>query len=134
METRNSTTKISTSRVSRGRPTREAAKPPINTPATASAYNQANRSARTAHQAETWISGRENPAEPLPRHEDFISLTAVAHRPQDLADIKAILVVHPQLHLRRVRRWLQAFSEALSMPGILRDFETLLSQGRKGRT
>jgi len=67
----------------------------------------------------------------LPRPEDLITLKAVAHRPQDLADIEAILAAQPRLHLRRVRRWIQEFSQALSMPEILRDRERLLSQGRK---
>ena len=70
---------------------------------------------------------------PLARPEDLIILKAVAHRPQDLADIQAILAAQPRLNLRRVRRWVQEFSEALSMPEILRDLETLLSQGRKRR-
>lgn len=71
---------------------------------------------------------------PLPRPEDLIILKAVAHRPQDLADIEAILAVHSRLNLRRVRRWVQEFSEALSMPEISHDLETLLSQRRKRRT
>jgi hypothetical protein len=70
---------------------------------------------------------------PLPRPEDLIVLKAVAHRPQDLADIEAILAAQPRLNLRRVRRWVREFSEALSMPEILRDLETLLSQSRKRR-
>ena len=60
---------------------------------------------------------------PLPRPEDLIILTAMAHRPQDLADIEAILVAQPRLHLRRVRRRVQKFSVALSMPEILCDLE-----------
>jgi Nucleotidyltransferase of unknown function (DUF6036) len=70
---------------------------------------------------------------PLPRPEDLIILKAVAHRPQDLADIEAILAAQPRLNLRRVRRWVREFSEALSMPEIFRDLETLLSQSRKRR-
>ena len=70
---------------------------------------------------------------PLPRPEDLIILKAVAHRPQDLADIEAILAAQPRLNLRRVRRWVAEFSEALSMPEILRDLEALLSQRCKRR-
>ena len=70
---------------------------------------------------------------PLPRPEDLIVLKAVARRPQDLADIEAILAAQPRLNLRRVQRWVREFSEALSMPEILRDLEALLSQSRKRR-
>ena len=68
---------------------------------------------------------------PLPRPEDLIIMKAVAHRPQDLADIAAVLAAHPRLNLGWVRRWVREFSEALTMPEILRDLETLLSQRRK---
>jgi predicted nucleotidyltransferase len=47
---------------------------------------------------------------PLPRPEDLIILKAVAHRPQDLVDIEAILAAQPRLNLRRVRRWVREFS------------------------
>ena len=70
---------------------------------------------------------------PLPLPEDLIIMKAVAHRPQDLADIEAVLAAHPRLNLRRVRRWVREFSEALAMPEILHDLETLLSQRRKRR-
>jgi hypothetical protein len=68
---------------------------------------------------------------PLPRPEDLIIMKAVAHRPQDLADIEAILAVHPKLNLRRVRRWVQEFAAALSMPEIVSDLEALLAQRPK---
>ncbi len=69
----------------------------------------------------------------LPRPEDLIIMKAVAHRPQDLADIAAVLITHHRLNLRWVRRWVREYSEALSMPEILRDLETLLSQRRPRR-
>jgi hypothetical protein len=65
---------------------------------------------------------------PLPLPEDLIVMKAVAHRPQDLADIEAILAAHPKLNLRRVRRWVREFATALEMPEILKDLEALLSQ------
>jgi len=68
---------------------------------------------------------------PLPLPEDLIVMKAVAHRPQDLADIEAILSAHPKLNLRRVRRWVREFAAALSMPEILNDLETLLSRRKK---
>jgi predicted nucleotidyltransferase len=68
---------------------------------------------------------------PLPLPEDLIIMKAVAHRPQDLADIEAILAAHPKLNLRRARRWVREFAAALSMPEILNDLEVLLSQRKK---
>jgi len=65
---------------------------------------------------------------PLPRPEVLIILKAVAHRPQDLSYIEAIRAAQLRLNLSRVRRWVWEFSEALSMPEILRNLETLLSQ------
>lgn len=68
---------------------------------------------------------------PLPLPEDLIIMKAVAHRPQDLADIEAILAAHPKLNLRRARRWVREFAVALSMPEILSDFEALLFKPKK---
>ncbi len=70
---------------------------------------------------------------PLPPPEDLIIMKAVAHRPQDLDDIEAIIAAHPKLNLRRVRRWVREFATALSMPEILNDLEVLLSQRTKKR-
>jgi len=68
---------------------------------------------------------------PLPLPEDLIIMKAVAHRPQDLADIEGILAAHPKLNLKRVRGWVREFAAALSMPEILNDLEALLSQRKK---
>jgi predicted nucleotidyltransferase len=71
---------------------------------------------------------------PLPLSEDLIIMKAVAHRPRDLADIEAILAAHPKLNLRRVRRWVREFSQALEMPEILNDLEALIAPRRRGKT
>lgn len=68
---------------------------------------------------------------PLPLPEDLIIMKAVAHRPRDLEDIEAILHAQSKLNLRRVRRWVREFSNALEMPEIIKDLEALLSQRRK---
>jgi hypothetical protein len=68
---------------------------------------------------------------PLPTPEDLIIMKAVAHRPQDIADIAALLVAEPKLNLRRIRKWLKEFSAALDMPEILNDFENSLRQKRQ---
>lgn len=70
---------------------------------------------------------------PLPLPEDLIVMKAVAHRPQDLADIEAILAAHPKINARRVKRWVREFAAALEIPEILTDLEALLAQRRKRR-
>jgi len=71
---------------------------------------------------------------PLPTPENLIIMKAVAHRPQDMADIKALLDANPKVNLRRIRRWVKEFSSALDAPDILSDLESLLrrSRTRKG--
>ena len=68
---------------------------------------------------------------PLPTPENLIIMKAVAHRPQDMADIKALLDANPKMSLRKVRRWVKEFSNALDAPDILSDLERLLQQLRK---
>jgi hypothetical protein len=70
---------------------------------------------------------------PLPLPEDLIVMKAVAHRPQDLADIEAILAAHPKISVRRVRRWVREFAAALEMSEILNDLEAVLLSQRKKR-
>jgi hypothetical protein len=60
-------------------------------------------------------------------------MKAVANRPRDLADIGALLDVHRNLNLRRVRRWVGEFASALEMPQILADLEAVLAWRRKKR-
>lgn len=67
---------------------------------------------------------------PLSTPEDLTIMKAVAHRPRDLADIEAVVDVHPNLNLRRVRRWVREFSEAMEMPEILDDLEAILARHR----
>jgi hypothetical protein len=63
---------------------------------------------------------------PTPIPEDLIIMKAVAHRPQDMADISALVDANPKLDMRRIRRWVKEFSTALDMPDILTDLEKLL--------
>jgi hypothetical protein len=70
---------------------------------------------------------------PLPTPENLIIMKAVAHRPQDMADIKALLDANPKVNLRRIRRWVKDFSGALDAPDILSDLESLLWRSRTGK-
>lgn len=71
---------------------------------------------------------------PLPTPENLIIMKAVAHRPQDMADIKALLDANPKINLRRVRRWVKEFSSALDAPDIMRDLENILRRSRAGKS
>jgi hypothetical protein len=68
---------------------------------------------------------------PLPTPENLIIMKAVAHRPQDMADIGALADANPRLDHRRIHRWVREFSCALDMPDILTDLEKILSDARK---
>ena len=68
---------------------------------------------------------------PVPTHEDFIILKAIAHRPRDMVDIEGVLEKHPRLDLQRVRRWVRDFATVLEMPEIVDDLEKLLAHSRK---
>jgi hypothetical protein len=70
---------------------------------------------------------------PLPTAEDLVIMKAVAHRPQDLLDIEAILDSHTDLNRRHIRRWVREFSSALEMPDLLQDLERLMARRRKRR-
>lgn len=67
---------------------------------------------------------------PLPTPENLIIMKAIAHRPQDMADIKGLIDANPKLDLRRVRRRVREFSRALDMPDILIDLEKILRGAR----
>lgn len=57
----------------------------------------------------------------LPTPEDLIIFKAVAHRPQDMLDIKSVIEAHPQLDRERVRYWVQEFARVLEMPELWDD-------------
>lgn len=62
----------------------------------------------------------------MPTPEDLIITKVVAQRAKDIVDIEAILKVHGDLDLKRIRRWAQEFATALEMPELVENLETLL--------
>ena len=70
---------------------------------------------------------------PLPTPENLIIMKAIAHRPQDMMDIKALVEANPKLNVRRIRRYVQEFSAALDMPDISTDLDKLLRGRRSPR-
>lgn len=68
---------------------------------------------------------------PILSPEDFIVMKASAHRLHDLADIDSVLDAHPKVNLRRIRRWVRLFADAMENPEIVEDLERLLAKSRK---
>lgn len=64
---------------------------------------------------------------PVPRPEDLIVLKAIAHRPVDLADIRAIVENYPTLDRESIRQWVEAFAEILEAPHLWEDIRPLLT-------
>ena len=63
---------------------------------------------------------------------DFVAaledLKAVAHRPEDMKDIRALVELHAAgMDFARIRHHLRDFAEVLEMPELLADVETLLA-------
>lgn len=63
---------------------------------------------------------------PLPTPEDLIIMKMVAHRPQDMIDVKTILQTYPKLNHKRIQKWVKEFSRALENPQILSDFKKIV--------
>lgn len=62
----------------------------------------------------------------LPTPEDLIIFKAVAHRPQDLLDIQAIIESHPDLDGERIEYWVREFARVLEMPELWDDIAAWL--------
>lgn len=62
----------------------------------------------------------------LPTPEDLIVMKAVAHRPKDLQDIRAILESHPKLDKKYIRAQVRQFAKALEMPELLKDLSEIM--------
>lgn len=76
------------------------------------------------------ISKMGNLSIPHPTPEDFIIMKAVAHRPQDLADIDQVLLCNAGLNTKRIRRWVKEFARVLEMPEMVQDLEKILKRKR----
>ncbi len=59
-------------------------------------------------------------------------MKAVAHRPQDMEDIKGLLESHPGADTDAVRKWVREFAAAAAMSDILEDFDKLLARSQQG--
>jgi len=62
----------------------------------------------------------------LPTPEDLIIMKAIAHRPKDGEDIRAIAKNYPDLDVGRIEKWVKAFGEVLEMPELWEGVEQWL--------
>lgn len=62
----------------------------------------------------------------LPTPEDLIITKAIASRPKDLEDIRAIAARHPVLDRGRIEAWVTAFAEVLETPDLWQQVKALL--------
>ncbi len=62
----------------------------------------------------------------LPTPEDLVIMKAVAHRPRDLEDIRAVGEKYPNLDKTRIEQWVKAFGEALEMPELWPKIKSIL--------
>ena len=67
----------------------------------------------------------------LPRVEDLLIMKAVAHRPQDMLDVDALLAAHPTANLESVRQWIREFATAAAMSELLVDFDKAVERRSK---
>jgi hypothetical protein len=71
---------------------------------------------------------------PIPRAADLVILKAIAARPQDYADIAAVLDQNPRLDKKRVLRLVSLFAELLEAPELLTGIESVFhSASRRSR-
>lgn len=59
--------------------------------------------------------------------EDLIILKAIAHRDQDLVDIRTIAEIQPVIDRERIRRWVRDYSDLLDTPELWSEIEPLLN-------
>jgi predicted nucleotidyltransferase len=63
--------------------------------------------------------------------EDIVVMKSLALRPRDVADIEAILELHPELDLERIRSLLKTFTEALETDDFAGEFERIFERTRR---
>jgi hypothetical protein len=66
-----------------------------------------------------------------PTPEDFIISKAVAHRPQDLEDIRNVIACHHELDANRIERWVKEFARTLDAPELWNDIAPMLGTSKR---
>lgn len=64
----------------------------------------------------------------LPKVEDLIVFKAVAHRPQDIMDIHAIVDNNHRINVKYIRKMVKEFACILEMPEIWTDIKSIITK------
>jgi len=62
----------------------------------------------------------------LPTPEDLIVMKAIAHRSQDMADIRTLAAKYPNLDISRIKRWITDYAELLYAPDLWDEIKQIL--------
>ena len=63
--------------------------------------------------------------------EDLIVYKVLAGRAKDISDVEHLLITHPSLDAKRVRRWTRALADLSDTPEMNDRLEALLSARRR---
>jgi len=55
-------------------------------------------------------------------------MKAIARRPKDIEDIRALLTANPKADIAAARRWVSEFATAMSMSNMLEEFDKLVAE------
>lgn len=70
---------------------------------------------------------------PMSAPEDLMIFKAIAGRPRDIADLEALLLLHPKVDLPRVRRRVGELAELAEAPELCDGLETALAKAARVR-
>jgi hypothetical protein len=72
-------------------------------------------------------------AVPMARPEDLVIYKAMARRPKDVEDARALLAMHHDIDFARVRRQLRQLAMLADEPEIVQGLEALMASARRAR-
>lgn len=67
---------------------------------------------------------------PFSSAADLVVFKAIAARPQDLADAEALLVLHPEIDVRRVKRRVAELAALAEAPELVAELDAVLARAR----
>lgn len=70
---------------------------------------------------------------PMATPTDLVVLKTLAGRPKDLEDVEALLVMFPDVDLRRARRYVRELADVAGDEAIARDLEHVIRRARPAR-